>query len=92
MGYTEQGLDYIKPKDWDYVNVRDFIYLNSLWENEFKDMNVKDGIKEFGSKLINELQVPIDINPLSPVGSKFFKEVYRQPARTARQQHIIDPE
>ena len=86
------GLYKTMCTDWDYVNVRDFIYLNNLWENEFKDMNVKDGIREFGSKLINELQVPIDINPLSPGGSKFFKEVYRQPARTARQQHIIDPE
>ncbi len=86
------GLYKTMCTDWDYVNVRDFEYLNDLWSKEFKDVDVDAGVKDYGAKLINELQVPIDKEPLNAGGCKFFKEVYRPPSRTARQQFVIDPE
>lgn len=70
--------------DWDYVNVRDFDYLNNLWENEFsriKDYDVYDEVVEYGKKLKNNLNIPISINPLDADQSKFFKTVYINPKR-----------
>lgn len=80
--------------DWDYVNVRDFEYLNAMWE-EIKDKDITqidEEIQEYGIKLINELQLPIAENPLDAQQSKFFKTVYQNPSRNPNQQFVIDPE
>ena len=77
--------------DWNYINVRDFKYLNNLWEEEFADIP-EDKILElstnYGTKLINELQIPIDKEPFSQGASKFFKTIYRQPDRVDRHRGI----
>ena len=71
--------------DWDYVNVRDFEYLNDLWKKEFANIvDVTDCSIDYGTKLVNELQLPIDKEPFTPGASKFFKTIYQQPDRVNR--------
>jgi len=86
------GLYMTMCTDWNYVNVRDFTYLNDLWKVSFESIeDVGYEIEQYGSKLINELEIPIAESPLDSRQSKFFKTVYQNPARTANQQ-FINPE
>lgn len=86
------GLYMTMCTDWNYVNVRDFTYLNDLWKVSFESIeDVGYEIEQYGSKLINELEIPIAESPLDSQQSKFFKTVYQNPARTANQQ-FINPE
>ena len=86
---ARQGLFMTMCTDWDYVNVRDFEYLNDMWQHEKEK---KDGlliqIQALGNDLINNLDIPIDPNPLLPNQSKFFKTVYQNPSRNSNQQFI----
>jgi len=84
------GLYKTMLTDWDYVNVRDFEYLNDLWNKEFDGMedDVLDArIKFLGRELNEKLEVPIG-DVLNPEQSKFFKTVYEHPARTDNQRFI----
>jgi len=79
--------------DWDYVNVRDFEYLNNLWNKELlciKDNDLEKEIKQIGKYIIGELKIPIGVDPLSKDQSVFFKTVYLNPARISNK--IIDVE
>tara|TARA_X000001036_G_C20682966_1_gene806569 strand:- start:1691 stop:2602 length:912 start_codon:yes stop_codon:yes gene_type:complete len=90
---ARSGLFKTMCTDWDYVNVRDFEYLNNLWKDEFADID--DPISsclDYGSNLINQLEVPIARVPLNVEQSQFFKTVYQNPSRNATQQFVIDPE
>jgi len=79
--------------DWDYVNVRDFEYLNNMWEQEkHKEDGLLIQIQALGNDLKSELNIPIDANPLLPDQSTFFKTVYYTPTRKKRNQFVIDPE
>jgi hypothetical protein len=60
--------------DWDYVQVRDFDYLTSLWHNDVEHMNVEDSIKTYGVSLKNALD--LEIATLDADASKFFKSVH----------------
>ena len=87
------GLYMTMCTDWDYVQVRDFEYLNDLWTTSFESIEDIDyEIEEYGIKLINELDIPIAEAPLSGAQSKFFKTVYQNPSRNPQQQFVIDPE
>ena len=87
------GLYKTMCTDWDYVNVRDFEYLNTLWKEEFEEMiDPVSASLEYGSNLINDLEVPIARVPLNAEQSKFFKTVYQNPSRNSLQQFVIDPE
>ena len=89
---ARQGLYKTMCTDWDYINVRDFEYLNSMWkevEPKVSTDGLQDSIKELGSILINKLDIPIAETPLDSKQSKFFKEVYDNPNRIAE---IIDIE
>jgi hypothetical protein len=80
---AREGLYKTMCTDWDFVNVRDFEWLNDYWDN--KDISdVDKQTKEFGSKLIAELDLPIAENPLDAQQSKFFKTVYQNPSRIPR--------
>jgi hypothetical protein len=80
---AREGLYKTMCTDWDFVNVRDFEWLNDYWNN--KDISdVDKQTKEFGSKLIAELDLPIAENPLDAQQSKFFKTVYQNPSRIPR--------
>jgi|TARA_B100000745_G_scaffold241325_2_gene163768 hypothetical protein len=70
--------------DWDIVHTRDFKYLNNMWEEQsakFNSNNIEDEIKRLGEILVNEVEIPIGINPLTATQSKFFKQVYQNPIR-----------
>ena len=89
---ARQGLYKTMCTDWDYINVRDFKYLNSMWEEvepKVSTEGLQDSIEELGSILINKLDIPIAETPLDSKQSKFFKEVYDNPNRIAE---IIDIE
>jgi len=88
---ARQGLYMTMCTDWDFVNVRDFEYLNDMWENEKeKEDSLLIHIQALGNDLISELDIPIDPNPLLPSQSKFFKTVYQNTNRTGNK--IIDIE
>jgi hypothetical protein len=65
--------------DWDYVQVRDFEYLNTLFD-EHKDLDPIYTARRYGDALREELNLPIA--DLDPAQSKFFKEVWTNPPRT----------
>ena len=87
---AREGLSMTMLSDWDYVNVRDFKYLNELWagRDTMPEDVVHEEIFRLGSELQNELDVPIAIQPLDGDQSKFFKTVYQNPARSSDQQFI----
>jgi hypothetical protein len=88
------GLYKTMCTEWDYVQVRDFEYLNSLWKDEFVDFEgheVYDEACRYTNLLVQELNVPIG-DPLNPEQSKFFKTVYQNPSRKLSQRMVIDPE
>jgi hypothetical protein len=86
---TRAGLYMTMCTDWDYVQVRDFKYLNDLWKVSFESIEDVDyEIEEYGIKLINELDIPIAEQPLDAQQSKFFKAVYQHPSRTDNQRFI----
>lgn len=77
--------------DWDYIQVRDFEYLNDLWKQSFAgvaEIDVEKESAEYGVNLINKLELPIAELPLGPQQSHFFKTVYQNPSRSVTQQFI----
>ena len=77
--------------DWDYVQVRDFKYLNSLWdevEPKVSMIGLQDSIEDLGDKILSELDIPISPKPLDAQQSKFFKAVYQHPSRTDNQRFM----
>ncbi len=88
---ARQGLWKTMCTDWDYVNVRDFEYLNDIWLQEIMVMPpdvLKIETQELGRILINDLDIPIDVDALTAGQSKFFKTVYQNPSRSSTQQFI----
>ena len=88
---AREGLYKTMCTDWNFINVRDFEYLNNHWkeiEPKVSMAGLEDSIEEYGIKLIKELEIPIAESPLNAQQSKFFKTVYQNPARTANQQFI----
>ena len=91
---AREGLYKTMCTNWDYVNVRDFKYLNNLWETEYSKIteeNLRYEIMGLGETLKQELGIPIATDPLDEEQSKFFKTVYQNPSRNSNQQ-FIDPE
>lgn len=90
---ARDGLYKTMCTDWDYVNVRDFKYLNNLWESDYKSMTdtqVQSQIDLTGVEIIKNLDLPISREHLNSNQSKFFKSVYQNPARISKA--VIDPE
>ena len=86
---AREGLYKTMLTDWDFVNVRDFEWLNNYWDN--KDIaDVDEQTEELGDKLKNLLGIPISSEPLNADQSTFFKTVYQNPSRNPRQQFIKD--
>ena len=78
---ARQGLVKTMLSDWDYVNVRDFDWLNEYWNSKVKDTDINNQIVNLGNQIITDLQLPIAPNPLDSIQSKFFKNVYQNPGR-----------
>ena len=88
---ARQGLYMTMMTDWDFVNVRDFDYLNNMWKNlevTVNEENLMEAVEDYGDKLKEALDLPISPTPLDAGGSHFFKTVYQNPARTTNQQFI----
>lgn len=69
--------------DWDYIQVRDFDYLNRMFDNystEVSDKGLDLCINNLGIDLRNKLNLPVA--DLDQNQSKFFKEVWTSPPRT----------
>lgn len=94
---ARQGLYQTMLTDWDFVNVRDFKYLNNMWDETYSKVTeemLPYEIMGLGETLIHELDLPISSTPLNEQQSKFFKTVYQSPARklNRRNQYIVDSE
>lgn len=92
MGARE-GLFKTMCSNWNYVNVRDFQYLNNLWFTEYEKFSLaqlENQIHITGAQLIKQLNLPIAREPLNFKQSKFFKTVYMNPTRISKK--VIDPE
>ena len=74
---AREGLAMTMLTDWDYVNVRDFEHLNEIWggRDEMPADVLHDEIFNYGSDLINQLEIPIAVQPLNEEQSAFFKTV-----------------
>ena len=81
---SRAGLYKTMCTEWDFVNVRDFEYLNDLWRNEFENLSedeAYDKAVELGEDLVREMELPISPIPFNSGQSKFFKSVYQNPPR-----------
>jgi len=92
---AREGLYKTMLTEWDYVNVRDFDWLNEYWDNtvtkNVDEENLVRKCENLADALIPVLDLPIAAYPLEADQSRFFKTVYQNPARNASQQ-FIDPE
>ena len=79
---AREGLYKTMCTDWDYIQVRDFEYLNKLWNDKVQDeSDLLEAIEDYGERLLVELDIPIAVTPLDAQQSKFFKSTYRNPPR-----------
>jgi hypothetical protein len=81
---AREGLYKTMCTDWDYINVRDFEYLNTMWkdvEPKVSMAGLEDSIEEYGEKLVREMDLPISPIAFDEGQSKFFKSVYANPPR-----------
>lgn len=82
---ARQGLYMTMCTDWDYIQVRDFEYLNTFWNQlETTEETLNETTEELGSMLINELEIPIAEECLNAQQSHFFKTLYQSPSRIPR--------
>jgi hypothetical protein len=65
--------------DWDYLQVRDFDYLNDEFNNH-RDLDPIYTARRYGDHIREALNLPVA--DLDPSQSKFFKEVWTNPPRT----------
>ena len=81
---AREGLQMTMLTDWDYVQVRDFEYLNDLWagRDAMPDDVLHSEIFNIGTDLINQLEIPIATQPFNEEQSEFFKTVYTGSQRT----------
>ena len=84
---AREGLYKTMCTDWDFVNVRDFEWLNEYWNN--KDISdIDEQTEDLGDLLINELDLPIAVECLNADQSAFFKTVYQNPTRDNSKQFL----
>jgi len=82
---AREGLYKTMCTDWDFVNVRDFKWLNEYWDSKNIDEDqMEENTIDLGYKLIEELDLPIAAEPLDGNQSLFFKTVYMNPSRIPR--------
>ena len=74
---AREGLAMTMLTDWNYTDVKDFKKLNELWagRDEMPADVLHDEIFNYGSDLINQLEIPIAVQPLNEEQSQFFKTV-----------------
>jgi hypothetical protein len=74
---AREGLQMTMLSDWNYIEVRDFEKLEELWagRDSMPDDVLWQEVWNTGTQLINELELPIAIEPLNEDQSVFFKKV-----------------
>jgi hypothetical protein len=80
---ARQGCYMTNCTDWDYVNVRDFKWLNSYWEtddSQTSDKMLPYEIMGIGETLKHELGIEM-ADAFTPDQSKLFKSLYTNPPR-----------
>jgi hypothetical protein len=80
---ARQGCYMTNCTDWDYLNVRDFKWLNNFWKDHESKISVdmlQYEIMGIGETLKHELQITV-ADPFTPEQSKLFKTVYTNPPR-----------
>jgi len=73
--------------DWDYVNVRDFEYVNKMWTDKYSKIDETDILYEMsllGEMIVDELGMDIPLEVYSEDQSKFFKSLYVNPPRIGK--------
>ena len=73
--------------EWDYVNVRDFEYVNKMWHDTYSKIDETDILYEMsilGEMLVDELGMDIPLDVYSEEQSKFFKSLYVNPPRIGK--------
>jgi len=87
---AREGMYKTMCTDWDYVNVRDFEYLNKIWNDEYSQITEKMlpyEIQGLGETLRFDLDIPIPVVPFDEQQSAFYKTTYKNPARPVH--HLI---
>jgi hypothetical protein len=80
---ARQGCYMTNCTDWDYVNVRDFKWLNNYWENndgKVADKMLPYEIMGIGESLANDLDLEM-ADMFTAEQSKLFKSMYTNPPR-----------
>lgn len=80
---ARQGCYMTNCTDWDYLNVRDFKWLNTYWaehDGQTTEKMLPFEIMGIGETLKHELQITV-ADPFTPEQSKLFKTVYTNPPR-----------
>lgn len=90
---AREGLYNTMLSDWNYTNVRDFEHLDELWagRDEMPEDVLHSEIFNYGTELINQLDLPIAVQPLNEEQSLFFKTVNKNFGREINNK-IIDRE
>jgi hypothetical protein len=71
-----EGCHKITHSDWDFVDVRDFKWLNKYWEDKGYQHNTEQELIQNINQLQKEIihTLDLDITLLNPEASKFFKK------------------
>ena len=77
---ARQGLYMLMCTDWNYIEVRDFDNLKSIWDKTNHNL-INYEIEHYGKKIVESLKFNIPINYLDNQQSSFFKTVYKNVGR-----------
>lgn len=87
---ARQGCYMTNCTDWEYTQVRDFDYLNQLFEvyKDLEEIDIVEQTTELGNKLRIQLNLPIA--DLDDCQSKFFRAVWSNPPRYSNMVRELD--
>jgi hypothetical protein len=80
---ARQGCYMTNCTDWDYINVRDFKWLNNFWEDHESKISsdmLQYEIMGIGETLKHELSINV-ASPYTKGQSELFKKLYTNPPR-----------
>ena len=87
-----EGLYKTMCTDWNFINVRDFDWLNEYWDStvslNVSEENLLEETESLGNALIDNLELPIAMTPFDAAQSQFFKSVYQNPTRDNSKQFL----
>jgi len=79
---ARQGFYKTMLTNWDYIQVRDFEYLDELWDStDVTEDSLYEGTVQLGKDIVKGIDIPIPVKPLEPDASRFYKFTYQSPTR-----------